>query len=50
MLPALILRGVGLGFIGLAVILTVTAALIGVYEIQREDPSTILTLTPIRYN
>ena len=49
MLPALILRGVGLGFIGLAVVLTVAAALIGVHEIQREDPAIILP-TQIRYN
>ena len=49
MLPALILRGVGLGFVGLAVVLTVAAALIGVYEIQQEATSSPLP-SQIRYN
>ena len=49
MLPALILRGVGLGFVGLAVVLAVTAALIGVNEIQREDSSPSAS-SPIHYN
>jgi hypothetical protein len=49
MLPALILRGVGLGFVGLAVILTVAATLIGVHEIQQEEASSALP-TQIRYN
>ncbi len=48
LLPILILRGVGLGFVGLAVVLTVAAALIGVHEIQ-QDTGTILP-SQIRYN
>jgi len=49
MLPALILRGIGLGFVGLAVVLTVTAALIGVHEIQR-DASSSSNPPTIHYN
>lgn len=49
LLPILLLRGVGLGFVGLAVVLTVTAALIGVHEIQQDDRPTILP-TQIRPN
>ena len=49
LLPILVLRGMGLGFVGLAVVLTVTAALIGVHEIQQSGAPDILP-SQIRYN
>ena len=49
LLPIMLLRGVGLGFIGLAVVLTMTAALIGIHEIQHKGAPDNLP-AEIRYN